>query len=85
VRPAVFPLPLPLRLWVLTAPQFLGRHESAGRVAACFGEHWPRLRALKAEYDPHGMFKNTYWPLDVDGEPVAPLSNEPRSPYPDYY
>ncbi|EIN06442.1 hypothetical protein PUNSTDRAFT_121659 [Punctularia strigosozonata HHB-11173 SS5] len=63
---------------------FLGRHESEARISACFGEHWARLRDLKNKYDPQGMFRNNYWPLDPERDPVVAYHDEPRSPYPDY-
>lgn len=62
----------------------LGRHEPLERVMACFGEHWPRLCELKRKYDPTGLFRNTFWPLDAQGEAAEELYSEPKSPYPDY-
>ncbi|RPD57835.1 hypothetical protein L226DRAFT_472397 [Lentinus tigrinus ALCF2SS1-7] len=61
-------------------PTFLGRHEPASRAMACYGKNWARLAALKRKYDPDGLFKNNFWPLDKDGEPVGELYNEPPSP-----
>lgn len=60
--------------------QFLGRHEPAARAMACYGKNWARLADLKRKYDPTGLFKNNFWPLDKDGNAVAELYNEPPSP-----
>ncbi|KAI0645074.1 hypothetical protein C8Q79DRAFT_969531 [Trametes meyenii] len=61
-------------------PTFLGRHESPSRTMACYGKNWDRLAALKRKYDPNCLFKNNFWPLDKDGQPVELLANEPPSP-----
>ncbi|KAI0819202.1 hypothetical protein BC628DRAFT_1085902 [Trametes gibbosa] len=61
-------------------PTFLGRHEPPARTMACYGKNWDRLAALKRKYDPHGLFKNTFWPLDARGNPIESLANEPPSP-----
>ncbi|KAH9976297.1 hypothetical protein BGW80DRAFT_1549469 [Lactifluus volemus] len=58
-------------------PSFLGRHEVPARVAASFGENWERLVALKKQYDPTGLFRNTFWPLDKDGAEIDPSEHEP--------
>jgi Berberine and berberine like len=60
--------------------QFLGRHEPPARVAASFGENWERLVALKKQYDPTGLFRNTFWPLDKDGAQIDPSEHEPPEP-----
>jgi Berberine and berberine like len=59
------------------ATQFLGRREVPARVAASFGENWERLVALKKQYDPTGLFRNTFWPLDKDGTEMDPSEHEP--------
>jgi len=61
-------------------PSFLGRHEVPARVAASFGENWERLVALKKKYDPTGLFRNTFWPLDKDGHEIDPSEHEPPEP-----
>ncbi|KAH8110449.1 hypothetical protein DFH11DRAFT_1730360 [Phellopilus nigrolimitatus] len=61
-------------------PAFLGRHERADRVMACYGENWSRLCEIKRKYDPRGLFKNTYWPLDIDGNAIESHAHEPPSP-----
>jgi Berberine and berberine like len=60
--------------------QFLGRHELPARVAASFGENWERLVELKMKYDPTGLFRNTFWPLDKDGREMNPSEHEPPEP-----
>ena len=60
--------------------QFLGRHELPARVAASFGENWERLVELKMKYDPTGLFRNTFWPLDKDGREMDPSEHEPPEP-----
>ena len=60
--------------------QFFGRHEPPARVAASFGENWERLVALKKKYDPTGLFRNTFWPLDKDGREMDPSEHEPPEP-----
>jgi hypothetical protein len=47
---------------------------------ASYGKNWDRLAALKRKYDPDGFFKNNFWPLDGDGQPLAELYHEPLSP-----
>jgi hypothetical protein len=49
-------------------------------VAASFGENWERLVALKKQYDPTGLFRNTFWPLDKDGVEIDPSQHEPAEP-----
>jgi hypothetical protein len=49
-------------------------------VVASFGENWDRLVALKKEYDPTGLFRNTFWPLDKDGHEMDPSEHEPAEP-----
>ena len=60
--------------------QFLGRHEVPSRVVASFGENWGRLVELKKKYDPTGLFRNTFWPLDKDGREMDPSEHEPPEP-----
>ncbi|KAL5512481.1 hypothetical protein ACEPAG_3134 [Sanghuangporus baumii] len=61
-------------------PAFLGRHESASRIMGCFGQNWDRLREIKQKYDPRGLFRHTFWPLDVEGNVSEPCEREPKSP-----
>ncbi|KAF8171880.1 hypothetical protein BJ912DRAFT_994816 [Pholiota molesta] len=61
-------------------PSFLGRHEPAERVKACFGDNWSRLCEIKGFYDPKNLFKNSLWPLDAAGEMVEPQTHEPPTP-----
>ena len=67
-------------LRLLLSVEFLGRHESLARTKQCFGKNWDRLAELKKRYDPDCFFKNNFWPLDREGQPVEPLTNEPPSP-----
>lgn len=60
--------------------QFLGRGEPPARVAASFGENWERLVALKKKYDPTGLFRNTFWPLNKEGVEIHPSEHEPPEP-----
>lgn len=64
-------------------PTFLGRHETPERTMASFGKNWTRLAELKRKYDPEGLFKNNFWPVDKDGQPIGELYNEPPSPGPE--
>ncbi|KAI0302441.1 hypothetical protein B0F90DRAFT_1714787 [Multifurca ochricompacta] len=80
-----FPLLTMTRHFYLTPPPsfplpFLGRHEPPARVAASFGENWGRLVTLKKKYDPTGLFRNTFWPLDKDGAEIDPSEHEPPEP-----
>ncbi|KIJ15662.1 hypothetical protein PAXINDRAFT_99511 [Paxillus involutus ATCC 200175] len=59
-------------------PSFLGRHEPPGRVIACFGENWTRLREVKQTYDPTNFFRNSFWPLNSKGDIVEPEEHEPE-------
>jgi len=61
-------------------PSFLGRHEPPERTKACFGHNWSRLCEVKRFYDPHNLFKNSFWPLNTDGEMVEPQMHEPPTP-----
>ncbi|KAG6334790.1 hypothetical protein ID866_4297 [Astraeus odoratus] len=58
--------------------QFLGRYEHPGRVIACFGENWARLIQVKQMYDPANFFRNSFWPLNSDGQIVEPQDHEPE-------
>ena len=61
--------------------QFFGRHETANRIFGAYGEeNWARLSEIKKKYDPTGVFRNTFWPLGMDGKEVEPRSHEPPSP-----
>ena len=68
------------RLTLMLHVKFLGRHESLARTKQCFGKNWDRLAELKKRYEPDCFFKNNFWPLDKEGQPVEPLTNEPPSP-----
>ncbi|KAI0701004.1 hypothetical protein C8T65DRAFT_709583 [Cerioporus squamosus] len=61
-------------------PTFLGRHEPPSRTMSCYGKSWARLAELKRKYDPNGLFRNNFWPLDGDGNSIGELYNEPPSP-----
>ncbi|KAF9012610.1 hypothetical protein BDQ17DRAFT_1232411 [Cyathus striatus] len=61
-------------------PSFLGRHEPPERTMACFGDNWTRLSEVKKKYDPKNLFRNTFWPLGEDGQPVDPRTHEPPTP-----
>ncbi|KAF8161374.1 hypothetical protein B0H34DRAFT_377906 [Crassisporium funariophilum] len=61
-------------------PSFLGRHEPPERTKASFGDNWSRLCEIKRFYDPHNMFRNSFWPLDAAGEMVEPETHEPPTP-----
>lgn len=60
--------------------QFFGRHEYPERVMASYGENWGRLCEIKEKYDPHGLFRNTFWPLNNEGYPIDASEHEPPSP-----
>ncbi|KIY46091.1 hypothetical protein FISHEDRAFT_48116 [Fistulina hepatica ATCC 64428] len=61
-------------------PCFLGRRESTARIQSCFGKNWGRLCEVKKKYDPDGVFKCNFWPLDGDGNEVDADYREPPSP-----
>ncbi|KAG5351355.1 hypothetical protein C0989_006871 [Termitomyces sp. Mn162] len=61
-------------------PSFLGRHEPPERVKACFGSNWERLCEIKELYDPNNLFKNSFWPLNAEGEAVEAYTHEPPTP-----
>ncbi|KAJ2918526.1 hypothetical protein MD484_g1863, partial [Candolleomyces efflorescens] len=61
-------------------PSFLGRHEPPERVQASFGASWKRLAEIKQMYDPKNVLKNTFWPLNSEGEKVDPRTHEPPTP-----
>lgn len=47
---------------------------------ACFGDNWSRLVSTKNKYDPTGLFKNSFWPLDILGNPREARAHEPPTP-----
>ncbi|KAG1737829.1 uncharacterized protein EDB91DRAFT_1139342 [Suillus paluster] len=59
-------------------PSFLGRQEPPGRVIACYGENWARLCELKKKYDPDNFFRNSFWPLNAEGDIIEPEEHEPQ-------
>lgn len=59
-------------------PSFLGRREPPGRVIACYGENWARLCEVKKKYDPDNFFRNSFWPLNAEGEIIEPEEHEPQ-------
>ncbi|KAF8736921.1 hypothetical protein AX14_013738 [Amanita brunnescens Koide BX004] len=61
-------------------PSFLGRHEPAERTKASFGQNWDRLCEIKKRYDPTNVFRNTFWPLNAQGDMVDPRTHEPPTP-----
>ncbi|KAJ7647893.1 hypothetical protein FB45DRAFT_860928 [Roridomyces roridus] len=61
-------------------PSLLGRHESAARTMACYGDNWKRLCEVKRKYDPNNLFRNSMWPLDKDMNAVDPRVHEPPTP-----
>ncbi|KAF5375532.1 hypothetical protein D9615_009195 [Tricholomella constricta] len=61
-------------------PSFLGRHEPPERTKACFGANWDRLCEIKKFYDPNNLFRNTFWPLNAEGETVEAHTHEPPTP-----
>ncbi|KAF9649484.1 hypothetical protein BDM02DRAFT_3113707 [Thelephora ganbajun] len=62
-------------------PSFLGRGESADKTKASFGKNWDRLVELKRKYDPTNLFRNTFWPLDEEGDVVQPSLREPEATF----
>ncbi|KAF8058700.1 hypothetical protein FPV67DRAFT_1523428, partial [Lyophyllum atratum] len=58
-------------------PSFLGRHEPPERTKACFGANWDRLCEIKKLYDPQNLFRNSFWPLNAEGEMVEAHTHEP--------
>ncbi|GLB37918.1 putative oxygen-dependent FAD-linked oxidoreductase family protein [Lyophyllum shimeji] len=61
-------------------PSFLGRHESPERTKASFGANWDRLCEIKKLYDPNNLFRNSFWPLNAEGETVEAYTHEPPTP-----
>ncbi|KAG0708533.1 hypothetical protein DFH29DRAFT_890693 [Suillus ampliporus] len=59
-------------------PSFLGRQEPPGRVIACYGENWARLCEVKKKYDPDNFFRNSFWPLNAEGDIIEPEEHEPQ-------
>lgn len=52
--------------------QFFERCERVTRTIASFGEdNWELLCELKRTYDPRGMIRHNFWPLDEDGRPLG--------------
>ncbi|KZP18370.1 hypothetical protein FIBSPDRAFT_792011 [Athelia psychrophila] len=58
-------------------PAFLARDEPPERVMASYGSNWDRLKDLKKKYDPTGLFRNSFWPLDRDGRVMPASAHEP--------
>ncbi|CEL63529.1 hypothetical protein RSOLAG1IB_12684 [Rhizoctonia solani AG-1 IB] len=53
-------------------PCFLERREKRSRILGVYGaENWARLCALKKKYDPDGVFRHNFWPLDESGKPIV--------------
>ncbi|CUA67124.1 Titin [Rhizoctonia solani] len=53
-------------------PCFLERREKRSRILGVYGaENWARLCALKKKYDPDGIFRHNFWPLDEHGKPIV--------------
>ncbi|TFK65552.1 hypothetical protein BDN72DRAFT_845354 [Pluteus cervinus] len=61
-------------------PCFLGRLEPPERTKACFGDSWERLVEIKKKYDPSNIFRNSFWPLNAEGDIVQPNTHEPPLP-----
>ena len=61
----------------MIALNLLGRHKPPEHTKACFRCNWSRLCEVKRFYDPHNLFKNSFWPLNADGEMVEPRMREP--------
>ena len=34
-------------------------------------DNWARLTRLKRQYDPKGLIRHNFWPLDEDGRPLG--------------
>ncbi|KAG8967436.1 hypothetical protein FRC03_009956 [Tulasnella sp. 419] len=53
-------------------PCFLERREKVSRTIGVYGEaNWQRLCDLKRKYDPNGLFRHNFWPLDETGKPIG--------------
>jgi hypothetical protein len=61
--------------------QFLGRSESSEVTKASFGGNWDRLTELKRKYDPKNLFRNTFWPLNKEGNDIQPSRREPEATF----
>ena len=61
--------------------QFLGRSESSEKTKASFGKNWDRLVELKRKYDPKNLFRNTFWPLNEEGQTIEPNLREPEATF----
>ena len=61
--------------------QFLGRSDNAEKTQASFGKNWDRLVELKRKYDPTNLFRNTFWPLDAEGQVAEPSLREPEAKF----
>ena len=61
--------------------QFLGRSETAEKTKASFGKNWDRLVELKQKYDPKNLFRNTFWPLNEEGQALEPKLREPEATF----
>ncbi|KAF9783970.1 hypothetical protein BJ322DRAFT_888554 [Thelephora terrestris] len=62
-------------------PSFLGRGESPEMTKASFGKNWDRLVELKRRYDPTNLFRNTFWPLDEEGNILESSGREPEATF----
>jgi FAD/FMN-containing dehydrogenase len=53
-------------------PCFFERRERVTRTMATYGdENWHKLCLLKRKYDPSGLIKHCFWPLDEEGRPLG--------------
>ena len=80
VRTPLFPSHSGRGITYLTL-QFLGRRESVENTKGSFGKNWDRLVELKQKYDPTNLFRNTFWPLDEEGNVVQPSLREPEATF----
>ncbi|KAG8903742.1 hypothetical protein FRB99_002833 [Tulasnella sp. 403] len=53
-------------------PSFFERRELVSRTIGTYGEaNWDRLTVIKRKYDPNGMMRHNFWPLEDDGRPLG--------------